>query len=417
MQIPKKITIDAHNDTLMKITCEQTGECLVDLGKPTQHDVDLVKMAAGDVNIAMFAAFTEDFGNTYLNNSRLLAMMRVLEQTVTQNSERLAKVNTYQALVEALSENKRIAIQTIEGAYGIDASNYEALLAQYSDLGVRLITLVWNHSNALGEGILKTTADGIPTHGGLTMLGKQVIAEMEKLSIFVDVSHMDEETFWATVNTATKPIVASHSGAHALKAHARNLKDEQLKAIANTGGVINAVFCRFFLGDENADVEVLLDHIQHMVEVAGIDHVGLGSDFDGAPMPIGLKDMSDVQLIAEGLTRRGYDEVSVNKIMGGNMYKLLRSYMPHQKSNETTSQLKVRGNWVKASIVHENIDNIMCYVNGIAHPFHILDQGRSLGCMIEPIENALFYAVTFTYSTSNKQSFRLTDVIKINADI
>lgn len=420
MQIPKRITIDAHNDTLMKITCEQTGECTEDLGKLTQLDVDLVKMVSGDVNVAMFAAFTEDFSNTYLNNNRLLAMMRVLEQTAAQNSEVMTKVNTKEELINALSANKHMAIQTIEGAYGIDASNYKALLRQYSDLGVRMITLVWNHSNALGEGMLKTTVDGIPTQGGLTTLGKQVVAEMEQLDIFVDVSHMDEETFWSTFNTATKPLIASHSGAYALKAHARNLKDDQLKAIAETGGVINVVFCQYFLGDEIADVEVLLDHIHHIVQVAGIDHVGLGSDFDGATMPNGLNDMSDVPLIAKGLLRRGYDEAAVNQIMGGNMFRLLSAHMPGDKAQQPTCmrhQLKVIGKTVTASIVHENIENIRCYVNGIAYPFYTADQDKTLSCTIEPVENAAFYAVTLAYDTVDKHAYRLTDVVKINADI
>jgi membrane dipeptidase len=183
--------------------------------------------------------------------------------------------------------------------------------------GVRMLALTWNSSNVLADGALGRD------HGGLTDLGRAVLARMEELGMVVDVSHLSERSFWHAMNATRGPIVASHSNASGLHPHPRNLTDEQLRAIAARGGVVGVNFYSGFLGLPT--LARVLEHIDYMVKVMGVDHVALGSDFDGIPQaPSGLEDASKLPNLTDGLQARGYTTEQIHKILGGNALRVFR---------------------------------------------------------------------------------------------
>lgn len=331
------LIIDAHNDTMMKMFDAKTFEIIADISLPTSFAIDLPKMEAGNVSVAVFAAYSDDYGDLSVNMATLNASIMALRETARRNPERFKLVSRADEVEQGLLSGHRMGIQSIEGAYAFNESNLETLMTQYADVGVKLIAPVWNHSNPLGEGTLEAFASGEKSPKGLTALGQRFIQLMDRHQMMVDVSHMSEAMFWDVVAASKRPLIASHSGASAIMSHVRNLTDEQLKAIAQSDGVACVVFCRYFIGDEHADVEVLVDHIHHMINVAGEDHVGLGSDFDGATMPVGLNDISMMGRISEALIKRGLSENAIRKVMGENLLRLIRSF---SSKGDTTFPLK-----------------------------------------------------------------------------
>lgn len=332
------IIIDTHNDTMMKAVDQVTQEPCINIGDETEFDIDISKMEKGKVNIAYFAAFTEDYGSLETNNHRILASLNALFQVEKLNSNRFAVAKNYDQMMLEIERGKRLGVPTIEGAYSIAVDNMKGLLVQYADLYVKAIAPVWNHSNALGEGTYSKFADDSDSKGGLTSLGEEFVEQMDELNLMVDVSHMNERTFWDVIKYTKRPVIASHSGAANIKPHLRNLKDEQLSAIKETGGVVNVVFCRYFLGDENAGISELLDHIEYIVSIIGDEHVGLGSDFDGATMPVGLDDISKVPELISGLRERNFTDEAISNIMGNNNLRLLKAF---DRKNTDRENLKL----------------------------------------------------------------------------
>lgn len=407
-----RITVDAHNDTLMKIIDAESWDFQNDIGKPTQFNIDIDKMEKGAVNLALFAAYTDDMGDVNQSISYVLSMTNALEKTVALNKDRFTKAYTYADIEKGIEAGKRIAVQTIEGAYAVNDDNACELLKQYHDLGVRLITLVWDHSNALGEGTLKQYKSGIKTSGGLTPLGEQVVEMMEEIGILVDVSHMDEETFWSTLKVAKRPLVASHSGAYKIKAHVRNLKDEQIKAIAKTGGVVNVVFCRFFIGDVTSGVETLLDHIEHVIKIGGIEHVGLGSDFDGATMPVDLLDISHMQLVADGLERRGYSNDDIDAVMGGNMLRLLESTMNSTAIEDSSCEIRLEGNGLVITAPDLSNDiRVKVWINGVEVESLWDEKTQSFRGELGVFDKYAYIVATVCYENNMGKSYRKTQTV------
>ncbi|GAC1648552.1 MAG: dipeptidase [Gemmatimonadaceae bacterium] len=273
--------------------------------------------------------------------------------------------------VERAKRDGKVAIFIgVEGGHAIEGS-----LVHLRDLhrrGARYMTLTWNNGNAwagssIGEGGTRT--------GGLTAFGREVVREMNRLGMIVDISHVSDSTFWDVLAASEKPVIASHSSARALNDHPRNLSDAQLRAVAKNGGVVNVNFYSRFVDPKfRADAErverelqgagdtsmrafgdsgkkesarretlrrarfaalpqtplsVLIDHIDHIAKVAGVDHVGLGSDFDGvSALPLQMDDVTKLPRIAQGLLDRGYSDDDVSKVLGGNMLRVMRVVMP-----------------------------------------------------------------------------------------
>ena len=248
------------------------------------------------------------------------------------NPDTLQIVTDLKGIREAAKAGKHAMIPALEGAYSLDETNAIELLRQYYDLGVRYVTLVWNPANSLGAG---TTG---PVDMGLTDLGKEVIDEMYRLGMMVDVSHMNETTFWDTIEYARGPIFASHSSVTALVPHVRNLTDEQIKAVAATGGVVNINFWNTLLSTTPATATIsdLVDHIDYIANLVGTDYVGLGSDFDGAAMPVDLPDASHLPLITKELVVRGYSSHDIDKIMGLNTLRVMKEVQNQAVNDEVT---------------------------------------------------------------------------------
>ncbi|MFA6670845.1 MAG: dipeptidase [Bacillota bacterium] len=324
------VVVDTHSDTLIKMVNDKTWLPSVDIGENTPFDIDIPKLKKGGVDVQYFGAFTSGYYSggkpDYLrSNSRLLSLINVLYWAMEKNSQHMGLARTVEDIKDLAGSGKISAVLSIEGAYSLGEGNGKELLHQYYDLGLRAIGLTWNHSNALGEGVNGSYMDGSPSEGGLTGLGREVVRELNRLGIIMDVSHMNEETFWDVMEVSDAPVMASHSGVYALRKHVRNLKDDQIRAIAKGGGVVQVVFYPKFLAVSKAGVGVatIVDHIEYIANLVGVEHVGIGSDFDGATMPEDLKDASMIPRLERELEGRGFDRDDIEKIMGNNTMRVM----------------------------------------------------------------------------------------------
>jgi membrane dipeptidase len=268
-------------------------------------------------------------------------------------------------------EHKLAALMGIEGGHSIEADMH--LLRDYYRLGVRYMTLSWSNTNEWADSSGDISDLKVQHHDGLTDFGKQVVLEMNRLGMMVDISHVADKTFWDAIATTKAPVIASHSSARALVNAPRNMTDEMLKAVANNGGVVQVNFFNGFI-DENfrkandaqkaeaqaarqkhieqnkaegkevnyieldrierewiakiprPPLKSLMDHIDHIAKVAGVDHVGLGSDFDGVSgaTPQGIDSAADLPKITQALLDRGYSADDIKKILGGNLMRVFR---------------------------------------------------------------------------------------------
>ena len=214
----------------------------------------------------------------------------------------------------------------IEGAEAIDP-NFELLDVLY-EAGLRSLGPVWSRSNAFGHGVPFLCPSSPDTGPGLTDLGKELIGACNRLKVMIDLSHLNERGFWDVAALSDAPLVATHSNAHALSPHSRNLTDEQLAAIRQTGGMVGVNFATSFLRpdgrrDKATPVELVIEHLEHMVKHVGEDGVGFGSDFDGAAIPAGIGNAAGVQSLVEVMRTRGYGEPLIEKLCFRNWLRVL----------------------------------------------------------------------------------------------
>jgi membrane dipeptidase len=319
------------------------------------------------------AVFLSDFVNsTYALTKPDSSFIRAVQLAdsihafVNRNPKQLLFATTAADVERAKKEGKVAILIGVEGGHAIEGS-----LDKLRDLykrGTRYMTLTWNNGNSWAGaawGINNTRT------GGLTPFGIQVIHEMNKLGMFVDISHVSDSTFWDAVKASSVPVIASHSSARALSPHRRNMTDDMLRAVAKNGGVVNVNFYPGFIDSAYSNatnratdpiwawrdsmvkqpgadsvaltaeankraqaaldavprpaLSVLLDHFDHIAKVAGVDHVGVGSDFDGIEVtPQQMEDVTMLPRIAQGLLDRGYSEDAVKKILGGNMLRVMK---------------------------------------------------------------------------------------------
>lgn len=219
--------------------------------------------------------------------------------------------------------HKAATLLAIEEGGAIDGS-LEALRCLY-ELGVRAMTLTWSNRNDIADGINEEA-----TGSGLTLFGKQVVAEMNRLGMLVDVSHISTAGFWSVIETSTKPIIATHSNAKSLCSHPRNLNDEQIKALAQNGGLAGITFAGQFLEEDwrNACIESVYKHIDYMLNLIGNDdHIGFGSDFDGiSHPPYNIQGVQDYKPLIEYLSKY-YSDETINKITHQNVINLLQKVL------------------------------------------------------------------------------------------
>lgn len=359
----KAILVDSHNDILMKA---------VDIGlvfdknlKGKAH-TDLARWKQGGLDVQLFSVYCDgDVKNPYAYANR---EMDSLDAIVARNPDKMVKVANYAELLKAVKQHKIAAMFGVEGGHMI-ADDIDKLDAIYKR-GARYLTLTHNIAPSWATSAADETSQPKMPHKGLTDFGRKVVQRMNQLGMLIDVSHAGDQTFWDVIKLTTKPIIASHSSVYSLVPHRRNLKDEQIKAIAKNGGVIQVNFNPGFIDNsfgtkENAflkknaseydsllksgmaefyamdslykkfaaetstmrpPLSMLINHIEYIIKLVGVDYVGLGSDFDGINLtPQQLDDVTTYPLITKALVEKGYSKQDINKILGGNFLRVLKA--------------------------------------------------------------------------------------------
>ena len=361
------IFVDTHNDILLH-TMEK-GFIIDDNLKGKTHS-DLNRMKQGGLDVQFFSVWSDgnqidpfEFANLQIDS---------LDAVINRNPDAIGKVFNTKELLSVVNQDKIAALIGIEGGHHIedDLNKLEALYNR----GVRYMTLTWNNSTSWATSASdETKKDGTrnsEAQKGLTKFGKQIINKMNELGMIIDISHVGDQTFWDVIENSTKPVMASHSSVYNLCPHPRNLKDDQIKAIAKNGGVVQINFNSGFLdptvkAKEDAFLEkhkeeietleqsgvnsyvaeetmysrykqeseaikapfhLVIDHIDYIIKLVGIDYVGIGSDFDGIVLPPKqLDDVTAYPLITKALLEKGYTEQEIHKVLGRNILRVLNA--------------------------------------------------------------------------------------------
>jgi membrane dipeptidase len=354
------IVLDTHDDTTQRFFTKD-----FDIGKRNPDGaIDIPRMREGGMNAIFFSIWID---------GRIMgppAVQKALDQidAVHENVNRYAKdlvfCRTAEEMRRAHAQGKIAALIGVEGGHMI--GNDIRVLRMFGDLGVRYMTLTHFYNDEWAD---SSTAK--PEHNGLTDFGKDIVREMNRQGIMVDISHVSDKTFYDALEVSKAPLIASHSSCRALCNHVRDMSDDMIKALAAKGGVIQINYEKSFIdqgykdaqeklsggvvtlidtlrkecGDEQGCMERkmaalekqavaegklphvswerIVDHIDHAVKLAGADHVGLGSDFDGANMPEGMEDCTHLPQITEALMRKGYSDDDIRKILGGNLLRVM----------------------------------------------------------------------------------------------
>jgi membrane dipeptidase len=258
---------------------------------------------------------------------RVTFAMAALLYRIERESERRVRVCRTIADVDAcLADDAVAAVLHIEGAEAIDA-NFELLDVLYA-AGLRSLGPVWSRPNAFGHGVPFQCPSSPDTGPGLTDLGKALIGACNRLRILIDLSHLNERGFWDVAEISNAPLVATHSNAHAISPHSRNLTDRQLAAIRESKGLVGVNFATSFLRpdgrhDKSTALDLIIQHVEHMLEHVGEDGVALGSDFDGAMIPAELGDAGGLQNLVQAMRQRGFDESLIEKVCFRNWLRML----------------------------------------------------------------------------------------------
>ncbi len=367
----KAIVVDTHNDILMQAA--DVG-IVIDEDLSGKTHSDLARWKKGGLDVQIFSVYCDGaLKNAYAYANR---EMDSLDAVVTRNPDKIVKVYNYTEMQQAVKEHKIAAMFGVEGGHMIE--NDLTKLAALYKRGTRYVTLTHNVAPSWATSAADETSPnpvigkGLNSEGkkGLTDFGRQVVQKMNELGMMIDVSHLGDQSFWDVIKITTKPIIASHSSVYSLVPHRRNLKDEQIKAIAKNGGVIQVNFNPGFIDKSFGDKEaaffkrhaaesdsltkagmdewymmnylykkytaeaepmrpplyMLIDHIDYIVKLVGVDYVGLGSDFDGINLtPQQLDDVTTYPVITKALVEKGYSKKDIFKILGGNLLRVLKA--------------------------------------------------------------------------------------------
>jgi membrane dipeptidase len=359
----KSTVCDTHNDIIS--TCIEKGYSF-DQNLTGKTHSDLTRMFKAGIDVQVFSIWcdgTEKQSYAFANRE-----IDTLYAWINRHPDSMMLVRNSDELKRAVKHHKLASMIGVEGGHMMedDLNKLDSLYAR----GTRYMTLTWNNNTSWATSAKHETDTSNPAHKGLTDFGKQVVQHMNKIGMMVDLSHVGEQTFWDAIHTTTKPVLVSHSDVYTLCPVYRNLKDDQIKAVAKNGGVIQLNFYSGFLdstfnpkeeaftkehkaerdsliaaGKEEffadnflfteyadqvknmrAPFHLLLDHLDYIVKLVGVDHVGLGSDFDGISFP--PQEMDDVTAypqITKALLERGYRKKDIRKILGGNFIRVLKA--------------------------------------------------------------------------------------------
>ena len=363
------IVVDTHNDVVQRILA---GE---DISGRTRHGhSDLPRFKEGGLGVEVFSIWVPPEKTSPTFYIQANQQIDSIESFVKRNPSAVGFARTAREAEQLVSQGKLAAMMGMEGGHPLQ--NSIKRLEHFYRRGVRYMTLTWNNStswatSAKDEDELRDSL----RHKGLTALGRRIVLKMNELGMIVDVSHVGQQTFWDVIKTSRKPVIASHSSAWALCHNRRNLKDDQLKAIAKSGGLVSINFAPWFIDSTFAakeremrrrnkaridsfqatlkgdaflndmavteflrdeykpirpSLQTLIDHFDYVVKLIGVDYVGIGSDFDGISVtPSGMDDVTFLPNITRELLKRGYSETDVKKILGENFLRVLREVERH----------------------------------------------------------------------------------------
>jgi membrane dipeptidase len=355
----RSLVFDGHNDLPWQIGQRPGRFTQVDIAvsQPTLH-TDIPRLREGGVGAVYWSAYTpSDMPKDRPASRYVHEQIDVIQQMIERYPETFEAARTADDVVRIRKAGKIASLIGLEGGHAID--NSLAVLRELYGRGARYMTLTHSETNDLAD-----SATDQPRHSGLSELGREVVKEMNRLGMIVDISHVSAQTMHDVLKVSTSPVIASHSSAFALASHPRNVPDDVLKLLKENRGVVMVNFYSGFIVQKNAaigekmfqvrrdlkarfsdpadfekaldawkkenpmergSIHDVVDHIDHIVKVAGIDQVGLGSDFDGVPMlPVGLEDVSTFPRITQALLDRKYSDEDIQKILGENTLRVLR---------------------------------------------------------------------------------------------
>lgn len=354
------IVLDTHDDTTQRFFSKD-----FDLGKRNPDgSIDIPRMREGGMNAIFFSIWIDGRIMGPPAVQKALDQIDAVRENVRKYSKDLMFARTAADVRRAHEQGKIAVLMGVEGGHMI--GNDIRMVRIFADLGVRYMTLAHFYNDEWAD-----SSTDKPAHNGLTDFGKQVVREMNRQGILVDISHVSDKTFYDALEVSKAPLIASHSSCRALCNHVRDMSDDMIKALAAKGGVIQINYERSFIdqaykdasekasggvvqmfdqfkkecGDDQECIgrkleelnkkltaegklphvswERIVDHIDHAVKLVGADHVGLGSDFDGATMPEGMEDCTDLPKITEALMRKGYSDEDIRKILGENTLRVM----------------------------------------------------------------------------------------------
>jgi membrane dipeptidase len=356
----RAIVVDSHDDTTQRLLFEKG----FDIGARHENgNIDIPRMREGGLDALFFSIWVPSDVTGPIAVKRALQLIDRVHEAVRQHPNDLVLATTAAEIRRAAAEKKIAALMGMEGGHMIDDDL--GTLRDYARLGVRYLTLTHFKNNNWAD-----SSTDRPAHNGLTDFGKDVVRELNRLGVMVDISHVADKTFADVLAMTTVPVIASHSSCRAIANHPRNMTDDMMRALAKNGGVMMINYEVSFLSEENrlaseksggvvaalgemskkcggdeacstlesarltreamangtlpsVSWEKIVEHIDHAVKVAGVDHVGLGSDFDGATMPIGMEDASQLPKLTAALMAKGYSAADVEKILGGNILRVM----------------------------------------------------------------------------------------------
>ncbi len=350
------IGIDSHMDTIQRVFYAHA-----DLAqRSTEGHADFPRLREGGMHAPFFALWVPTYYGGAEAVRKTLDLRDTMQMVLDKNKDQVELATTAADIERIVKAGKISIFLTIEGGHQIDDDL--AVLRMYYRMGIRAMTLSHFQNNNWAD-----SSTDKPKHNGLTPFGKDVVREMNRLGMIVDVSHVSDKTFYDAIAVSTKPVILSHSSCRVISEIPRNVTDDMLKALAKNGGVIGINFGEGFISPKDADalkktiagmtsapvltgkalddyaaedfrkelsghfkaqatVEDVVAHIDHVVKLIGIDHVGIGSDFDGITgPPQGLEDVSKMPNLTAALLKHGYSEADIKKILGGNYLRVIRA--------------------------------------------------------------------------------------------
>ncbi|MBA2339070.1 MAG: membrane dipeptidase [Pyrinomonadaceae bacterium] len=367
----RSIVVDTHNDITTMMTDDDYDIGTSSVGK---YHTDLARMKAGGLSAEFFSVYVDKkYAKEGGSARRAMDMIDQVYRAVERHPDEFMMAVSVADIRRAKRQGKIAALMGIEGGHAIE--NSLSALRDFYRLGIRYMTLTHNNTNDWAD-----SSRDEARHNGLTDFGKEVVREMNRLGMLVDVSHVSDKTMSDVLDVSRAPIIASHSSARALSNHPRNIPDDLLRRIAQNKGVVMVNFYPVFIDQKAYDADrarderlkpqldrlreeykndpkrlgeeitklyaanplpptplsILIDHIDHIAKTAGVDHVGIGSDFDGVPsLPVGMEDISKLPNITYELLKRGYSETDVRKILGEN---LLRAFAEAERVARSSSR-------------------------------------------------------------------------------